>query len=613
MTSKKLSSKSFLGHRICSHWYLSLISAILLFLSGPFVLLISFNKSKNYYTPTSTNLSLNDELLRVATDFFEKSNSAFMYILAYALATIIGLVLFSYLNNKKQINFYHSQPLSRKKLFVSNYFAAMLLGVIPLIVMFLVAVIVAISTVGVGSYISTLPMHILSLTVFYITGLSITVLACQLTGSTIFAMYVIGFLNFFVPAIFFLGSQLISELSATMYISTGFISYLSPVTYFIFNIVGYGAAFSISQICAYLLFTIIVTIFAHMLYLIRPSEATGKTIIYKPIGGLIKYVSSFGLATVLGFVFADTGGGFSVFVIIFGGFFLIACLFMEVAFRRSFKNMKTILPSTILATIIAVGGLYGLSAFSQNLDTKVPEASKVKIMTFDFVSQYINQYGNENINMGQIDDPELIKEAISVINKVVAESNYNLNAHGLSGNNTAVDLSDIRSTNINVIYNNSPIKRTYYNVNVELLMDELSSIYENPKYKDLLLSPIENAIAGGWSLSWFGLDANMIDGSVLRYNYDSPKSLGDFAQDDKYVQPLVAAILKDINESKYSDFVHNADFYGTLTLSYQYFDNINNYIHLNVELFENYVNIKKVIATMMADPEYSQFISLNNS
>lgn len=615
MISNKFSSKTFLGHRVRSHWYLSLISAIVFFLSGPLVLLWSYNNTRTSYSSWASENSLYEELVLDTARFFNNNGVTITYVVAYILATIIGILLFSYLNNQRQINFYHSQPISRKKLFLSNYFAGLLLGIIPMLSVFLISIAIAASTVAFGAYVKICIIHAFGFIAFYVTGLSITALACQISGSTLFSIYTVGFLNFFIPAIGAAISSLITEFSDTIILTYELVLKLSPVTYFLSRI---GTSsnvlmFSILQSFVYIAISLLISFIALLLYHIRPSESSGSTIVFKPIGAFIKYISAFVFATGFGFLYAGSVQSFSIFILSFASFIFLSCLFMEVAYKRSFRNMKSILPSTIIATIIAVGGIHGISALSQSLDLYVPEADKIDTMSFNITNNFYNQY---NVEPFTFDDPSLIKESIDVINKVVANSNFS-NGKINSYVNKPIPSQD-QIISIHVSYNDSFIERTFIGVDASIIMNELSSIYENPKYKEALLSDLITASTEN-TLNRFGINSQgIMDGYQVDYYYyadryptvANPKGFNQ--KDAKYAKQFIDAYIKDINDSTYADILRSSSkqqYLGNINMQFKETSNDFDFF-VDGRVLESFTNTIKVTSALIEDPDFQDYIIL---
>ncbi|MGL5439309.1 MAG: hypothetical protein ACRDA4_02855 [Filifactoraceae bacterium] len=598
MTSKKFYSKSFLINRLTSNWYLALISSIVFFLSGPFALLLNYSYEKKNYPGLEFKITI-DEYLKTSTlKFFNGSESLFLYILAYIMATIIGLILFSYMNNRQQVNFYHSQPLSRRKLFFDNYFASLILGLVPLIIMFLISIGIAISTVGISDYLSNVPKHIIGFSSFYLCGLSVTVLACQLTGSTIFSIYVIGFLNFLGP---FLSVTFVSILTSNqnkLNISYDFVDFLSPLTFLVSR---NSTPISYKGVLAYLTVSIICTVIGYMLYKIRLSESAGNTIIYKSSGSFIKYVSAFVFSAAFSLMTANIDHINSIlFLLSFAMIFFISSLFMEVAFRRSFKNIKRILPTILITTIIATSAVYCSSFITDRVYTKIPDVSKVKTVSFKLGNDYFYYNTDGDTNNFLFDDflfndSELIEASLDVVSKIVANGNYDN------------DLSSTKNTTtLYIKYNNSPIERIYNNINIDLLMEELSNIYENPKYKNRYIKLLQDSINDINNVNNLSFSHNMKDGRIVSYYPYESNNI-----DNKYKILILEAIIKDITSSKYADSLVRNDYENISFNIYNAKDGI--YKNFNIYIFDNCPNFKNVINQILNDPNCSQSLSFSNS
>ena len=124
MTLKSLFSKAFwvrlFGRFRQFNWLTALWSVVLFFafpVAGALIFSVNLNR-ENYWT-----------IARV-------SNTVFGQMIFVCVATIVVAILtpnvFNYLNSRRQLDFYHSQPVTRKELFWRNYFVGWMSYLIPL-------------------------------------------------------------------------------------------------------------------------------------------------------------------------------------------------------------------------------------------------------------------------------------------------------------------------------------------------------------------------------------------------------------------------------------------------------------------------------------------------
>lgn len=149
-------------------------------------------------------------------------SNPFLFALTFGIAFLLGIMQFAYLHSREKLDFYHSIPVRREKLFVIRYGAGILVWLVPFILNLLLFIIIcAVNGIAVlegtaagpllWMLIKGLAAHIACFLLVY----SLTVLAMMVTGK-IFAAAV-GFAVFcaYVPAI-----KLLQEIMMEFYFTT---------------------------------------------------------------------------------------------------------------------------------------------------------------------------------------------------------------------------------------------------------------------------------------------------------------------------------------------------------------------------------------------------------
>jgi ABC-2 type transport system permease protein len=116
-------------------------------------------------------------------------NNMFVAAAILFAAVISAMSSFYYLNSKTQIDFYHSLPIKREKLFLINYISGILFFIIPYLINFVLTVIVIFIT-GKGLYfnLETAAYSLLVSILLYAVIYSISLSAAMLCGNTIVAL-----------------------------------------------------------------------------------------------------------------------------------------------------------------------------------------------------------------------------------------------------------------------------------------------------------------------------------------------------------------------------------------------------------------------------------------
>ncbi len=129
MTLKSLFSKTFwirLLRRLSQFNWLTALWSVVLFFAFPVACALIFSVNlvrENYWTVARVNNTITGQLMFVC--------------IATMFVAILTPNVFNYLNSRKQLDFYHSQPVTRKELFWRNYTVGWLSYIMPLTAGFL--------------------------------------------------------------------------------------------------------------------------------------------------------------------------------------------------------------------------------------------------------------------------------------------------------------------------------------------------------------------------------------------------------------------------------------------------------------------------------------------
>lgn len=314
--------------------------------------------------------------------------TVFLMIMA---AVVCGASSFSYLHNKRKIDFYHSLPLKREKLFAVSYTMGILIpGVIyGLCLIISLAVAAAYGTPIGGGLLKTAAGGFLFHLFYFTLVYSTVVLAMMMTGNLVVGILGSGVFFFYFPM---LTAMLIA------YYNTWFLTYvdifrdsllfrvakISPITSYIIAFSGAdmladwwdGAAFrnliveSVIALAALILINI-------LLYKKRPSEAAGKAMAFSASKPVIRI----GLAMVMGmsggmfFWLLHSTTGWAVFGTA-AGILLCHCV-VEIIYHFDFRKL---LSHKFQLAGCMIAGLAILFCFKNDwlgYDAYLPEESQV--------------------------------------------------------------------------------------------------------------------------------------------------------------------------------------------------------------------------------------------
>ena len=115
--------------------------------------------------------------------------NALVKIAVFVLAVVVGTVMFAYLHDRRKVDFYHSLPVSREKLYAVNYATGAVCVLVPYLVMRALTMVCA-HAMGFGAALGlkTLLGVIVSDMIFFLLLFAMSALATIVCGNTIIAL-----------------------------------------------------------------------------------------------------------------------------------------------------------------------------------------------------------------------------------------------------------------------------------------------------------------------------------------------------------------------------------------------------------------------------------------
>lgn len=323
--------------------------------------------SSLFSTESSQKISLSEKM-----QVFQVISSAVIGFLTLIFAIIYTVQIFSYMHNKRKVDFYGSLPISRARLFLAKYGAAYLFSIIPMLVFM---GIIAIASICTGTLllpqVTNMYVNFIVGTLACISAYGFLSACCGTTFNTVImfiavcACYPLSmvFVRAYIDA-FFTGAY-------TQTFSKSFITNaLNPISAYFGNNLIYWLVFSAACIA-----------FGTLLIMKRRSERAQTSFAYYIPCHIIKVIVSFLTGMFLGTMFGSLnvfGNGVGGFVF---GFILASAptfLIVHMIFYKGLKQIVRTIPIYAgLAVVVIVGvALINLDVFGYN--TYVPKSEDVK-------------------------------------------------------------------------------------------------------------------------------------------------------------------------------------------------------------------------------------------
>lgn len=264
------------------------------------------------------------------------------------LAFISGMTAMSYVNSKKSVGCYHSFPIKRESMFVTETTIPMVYFLLSITagyaISFLMFAFSFDSALAMGGlYIRAWFTSIVLFLFIY----TVILLAGGLTGTTAMKLIMTLFLLFWPIVMYTLIIYMLdinTELEISYYTSTEAYMFISPLVRAINSIVEMYSTAKLT--CGFpLIMSAAMYVGAMLLHKYRKSELSGTTVVWKPMFAFVKYAVIFAAAHLGALLFYYMGDESNV-TMFFGAVFgaVVALMLMNAIMYRStramFKNMK---------------------------------------------------------------------------------------------------------------------------------------------------------------------------------------------------------------------------------------------------------------------------------
>lgn len=491
---QKKRSTSLLHHTVGNYWWLAVVCGIVYFFAGPIFTLLYLN-SLNFDTTYSLPEVLLQQNIADVASWMSADGMIPLYLSAIVLSMILGCVMFAYLQNKRQVNFYHSQPIHRTKLFLHQYGVGFAMNMILMIVMLFVSMLMIVMY-GLGDALSigAIAHHVWNIFVLSLASYSISVLAGQLTGTVLTHLAIMLVMHFCVPLAVVVFAYMGDIFFATFDYGFPMIALsFSPLCAMIELLSGYSTNYLLhmetpvmdtATLVILLVIGIGFAVLSWFLYQKRPSEATGNSLIYPVTEPFVKAYLMIVGALGGGFVFLAVGNnGFFYFgVLVFAILIHMVCqVIIEHDFKALFHKMKH-----CVVIVVMICALVGVVRFDLlGFDHYVPNPNKVSAVSFQ-ISNADGYYGR---NPKASTDGLVKQQVYDLLQPVVAETWYRTSQFdGYQNNYTSYDdTENDKFATIKVTYqleNGRTVKRQYYEVPVREIQEAYAALYNLAAYRE---------------------------------------------------------------------------------------------------------------------------------
>lgn len=368
--TKRTSILPLIKNTLKRRWTTMLLIGIIMFFVIPVPIMMMYSSDADYYSRNPENLIL---------DYSSWANYiryAIVPIMS-VLAVIVCCVMLGYLHKKISVDFYHSLPIKRGKLFASQLISGYIILLVPTIIMFAVGLatitfygamtfdtfIMSLLTLGEGIIYSLL-FYALSSVIGVVTGL--TAVHLILTGVAIFIVPLIYCVSVVFLEIF------TDNMWSSWYFGDGILTKLSPVIRFLVD----STRLSIPEIIIFVAVTVLLFVAARYICLNYKSERAENSVIFPILGEIIKYLLVFPMTLAGGllFYYIMYNGFWTIFGMVCGGLltFMLTNTILQKSAKAMFckiKGLAVYAGVMLVAMILIMNNLFGINSnISKNLN-----------------------------------------------------------------------------------------------------------------------------------------------------------------------------------------------------------------------------------------------------
>ena len=242
------------------------------------------------------------------------------------MAIVCGIAMFAYLHTRQKVDFYHSLPISRTRLFVNNYLTGLIFAVSTYVVM-LVITLACTYAMGFGAAVDwgVIGGAVLCHLIVFLLLYSLTVLTTVVCGNTVITLLLLAWVMLSPLLVRMLYSGLCNKFYESFTMESANVQatlQLSPlVQFFLLDGLYYGRMSSVNVnyiertsalglLLVYLVAAVAVTVLGWYLFRIRKSERTGVALAFTPAKLPIKVYMCLIMGAAFGLAFGMIAGDF---------------------------------------------------------------------------------------------------------------------------------------------------------------------------------------------------------------------------------------------------------------------------------------------------------------
>ncbi|WP_306487939.1 hypothetical protein [Agathobaculum sp.] len=407
MTSKSFSSKGLLGNSMRRNLWALVLSGVGFFLSLLLPVLMQVQNALEMRAiwikerPQAEVASNWSSAMSSVSELLGGINPLPKMVFL-VLAVVCGVALFAYLHNRQKVDFYHSLPISRTRLFANNFLTGIVCTFSTYFVM-LAITLACTFAMGCGEAVhwDEIGGAVLCNLIIFLLVYALTVLTTVFCGHTVITLLLLVWVFFSPMLIRILQIGLFTNFyetytSADAYYNLGLAAFLSPVFQY-FGIDGLhfrGSSFvfggtdgssALGLLVGYLIAAAVVTALALFLFRIRRSERAGTALAFTPTKLPIKVYMCLVIGATFGWLFGVMAGNFWFWPGLVIGTVLFHWI-VEIIYAFDFRAIFA-KPLHLLAILVVLfAGMLAMQFDVTGYDTWLPDREDITAVDINVVT-----------------------------------------------------------------------------------------------------------------------------------------------------------------------------------------------------------------------------------
>ena len=392
MTSKSFSSKGLLGNSMRRNLWALVLSGVGFFLSLLLPALMTMQNALEQRVLdlkelSQANVELNWQSAMNNAASMLSGGNLFVKIVFIVLAVVCGVAMFAYLHSRQKVDFYHSLPISRTRLFANNFLTGIVCTFSTYLVMLAITVACAYA-MGCGEAVrwDEIGGAVLCNLIVFLLIYALTVLTTVICGNTIITLLLLAWV-FFSPMLvrvlqFCLFDKFYDTFTANAGQLVGAIRLTPVVQYFVLHGTHYigehvmgvlqPGESALGLLVGYLIAAAVVTALALFLFRIRKSERAGTALAFTPTKLPIKVYMCLVMGVAFGWVFGMIAGNFWFWPGLVVGTVLFHWI-VEIIYAFDFRAIFAKPLHLLAILVVLVAGMLAMQFDVTGYDTWLPD------------------------------------------------------------------------------------------------------------------------------------------------------------------------------------------------------------------------------------------------